>query len=275
MWRAHGQTARLSAFSVGPVRGVMFVCLLQCDSTVYAPMYVCQLCNHFASFSYDCVLRHIGAVHSHEDGFRVRCGFDSCPRMLTNYHAFRRHLRKKHGYCLKTYSPTIGEEQPGERSTTSNSGAGDESESLGTDPDSQFQHDPLALSEKRSDAMYILKLKEKYKLAQTTVDGILSDTEEIAGRIVSRLQQRVLAILNEAGVDPKEIPGFLEVFEGPEILRPFNGLNTEYLQDKYFRENMGLVVSVSLNDTWSNLCCVHYLEMCCISKGTYTYKRPG
>ena len=92
--------------------------------------------------------------------------------------------------------------------------------------------------------MYILKLKEKYKLAQTTVDGILSDTEQIAWRIVSQLQQRVVTILNEAGVDPKKIPGFLEVFEGPEILRPFNGLNTEYLQHKYFRENMGLVVSV-------------------------------
>ena len=178
--------------------------------------------------------------------------------MLTNYHAFRRHLRKKHGYCLKTWSPNIGEEQLGESSTTSNSGAGDESEFLETDPDPQF-HDPLAPSEKRSDAMYILKLKEKYKLAQTTVDGILSDTEEIAGRIVSRLQQRVLAILDEAEVDPKEIPGFLEVFEGPEILRPFNGLNTEYLQDKYFRENMGLVVSVSHNDTWSNVRCVHRL----------------
>jgi len=86
--------------------------------------------------------------------------------------------------------------------------------------------------------MYILKLKEKYKLTQTTVDGILSDSEEIAGRIVSQLQQRVLTILNEAGVHPKEVPGVFEVFEGPEILRSFNGLNTEYLQDKYFRENM-------------------------------------
>ena len=211
-------------------------------------MYVCQLCNHYASFSYDCVLRHIGAVHSHEEGFRVRCGFDSCPRILTNYHAFRRHLRRQHGYCLKTCSPTVGEEQLEGRSTTSNPGAGDEPEnmpSLESDPDSgpscDLQLNPL--SEKRSDAMYILKLKEKYKLAQTTVDYILGDTEEIAGRLVTRLQQRLVTTLSEAGVNAMEIPGFLEAFEGPEVLRPFNGLNTEYLQDKYFRENMGLVVS--------------------------------
>ena len=28
-------------------------------------VYVCQLCNYHTSFSYDCVLRHIGAVHLH------------------------------------------------------------------------------------------------------------------------------------------------------------------------------------------------------------------
>jgi len=85
-------------------------------STIFMLHCTCQVCNHFASFSYDCVLRHIGAVHSHKNGFRVRCGFDSCPRMLTNYHAFRHHLRKKHGFCLKTCSPTIGDKQLGERS---------------------------------------------------------------------------------------------------------------------------------------------------------------
>lgn len=203
-------------------------------------MYVCQLCNHYASFSYACVLRHIGAVHSHENGFSVRCGFDSCPKILTNYHAFRRHLRKKHGFFLKTYN--------GERSIATNSGAEDGSNrllSLEFDPDSgyshEFQHNPL--SERKSDAMYVLKLKEKYKLAQTTVDAILGDTEEIAARLVSRLQQRLLTTLNEANVNASEIPGFLDAFEGPDIIKPFNGLNTEYLQDKYFREHMGLVVS--------------------------------
>lgn len=95
------------------------------------------------------------------------------PKDLTNYHTFQCHLRNKHGYCLKTHSPTIGEKQLGEKNT-SNSGTGDESESLETDPGSQFQHDPLALSENRSDAMYILNLKEQYKL----VDRILSDTDE-------------------------------------------------------------------------------------------------
>ena len=228
-------------------------------------MYVCQLCNHFASFSYDCVLRHIGAVHSHEAGFRVRCGFDSCPRIITNYHAFRRHLRKQHGYCLKTCNPTIGEGQLEGRSTTEAPVEPENMLSLEPDLNSGPSYDlhHSLLSEKQSNAMYILKLKEKYKLAQTTVDSILGDTEEIAGRLVSRLQQRLLTTLSEAGVNALEIPGFLETFDDPEVLRPFSGLNTEYLQDKYFLENMGLVVSVFYRVAMPDMHYTNFLVLTC------------
>ena len=209
-------------------------------------VFVCQLCNHYASFSYDCVFRHIGAVHSHENGFSLRCGFDSCPKVLKNYHAFRRHLRKKHGFCLKTYNPTMDEEQLRERNATLNPGAESEPENtLYVDHDSViqgYQHKPI--SDKRSNAMYVLKLKQKYKLAQTTIDGILGDTEDMTERVVSRLQQRLSTTLSKAGVNDTEIPGYLEAFEDPDIVRPFNGLNTEYLQEKYFRDYMKLVVSV-------------------------------
>ena len=92
--------------------------------------------------------------------------------------------------------------------------------------------------------MYILKLKQKYKLAQTAVDGILGDTELMTQRVVSRLQQRLSTTLSKAGLSATEIPGYLEAFEDPDIVRPFNGLDTEYLQEKYFRDHMGLVVSV-------------------------------
>ena len=91
--------------------------------------------------------------------------------------------------------------------------------------------------------MFVLKLKEKHKLAQTTVDDILADTEELLGRAIERLKQRVSTLLNEAGVDPKEVPNFMEAFGDSEITQTFNGLKTEHLQTKFYRENMGLVVS--------------------------------
>ena len=142
-------------------------------------VYFCQLCNHFASFSYDCVLRHIGAVHSHDIGFSLRYGFDSCPKVLTNYHAFRQHLRKKRGFCLNTYNPTIGEEQLQGRNATLYPVDDGEPEDFTPNVDYDlsslgYEHNPVF--EKRSNAMYIFKLKQKYKLSQTAIDGILGDT---------------------------------------------------------------------------------------------------
>lgn len=185
-------------------------------------MFVCQLCNHYASFSYDSVLRHIGAVHAHEADFRVQCGVNSCPIVLKNYHSLRRHLRKKHGLLLRTYSNDIGEEQ-GEM--CHDQGTAEDCDNSVLEDTSEFEPDRLrtdeyACDEKRPDAMYILKLKEKYKLAQTTVDDILGDTEEIAERVVSRLQQNLMGILSGEGINAEDIPGFLQAFDNPAILKP-------------------------------------------------------
>ena len=91
--------------------------------------------------------------------------------------------------------------------------------------------------------MFILKLKQKYKLAQTTIDGILGDVEQMTETVVTKLQQRLSAIMSNAGLSSTEIPGYWEAFNDPDIVRPFNGLNTEYLQEKFFRDCMELVVS--------------------------------
>ena len=171
-------------------------------------VYFCQLCNHFASFSYDCVLRHIGAVHSHDIGFSLRYGFDSCPKVLTNYHAFRQHLRKKRGFCLNTCNPTIGKEQLQGRNVTLNPVDDGEPEDFAPNVDYDlsslgYEHNPVF--ETRSNAMYILKLKQKYKLSQTAIDSILGDTELMTQRVVSRLQQRLSTTLSRAGLSATEI----------------------------------------------------------------------
>ena len=99
------------------------------------------------------------------------------------------------------------------------------------------------ISEKRSNAMYVLKLKQQYKLAQTTVDGILGDTEQMTERVVTQLQQCLLTVLSKAELSGTDILGCLETFEDSDVFRLFNGLNTQYLQEKYFQNHMGLVVS--------------------------------
>ena len=116
-------------------------------------MYVCQLCEHFASRRLASVLSHIGAVHSHQSGFSVVCGIDGCPRTYLNYHSFRRHIKQKHPFACDvcelssnvTDMQTIGDEN------------GSEDLSGGSFGDSLNQ----SPNKKRSTALFLLKLKEK------------------------------------------------------------------------------------------------------------------
>ena len=42
-------------------------------------VFVCTICNNFASKSYGPVLRHIGVVHRFGPSCSIRCGIDGCP----------------------------------------------------------------------------------------------------------------------------------------------------------------------------------------------------
>lgn len=100
---------------------------------------------------------------------------------------------------------------------------------------------------KKSEAIHMLKLKEQYKLAQTMVDSILCDTEEITARVVARLRDRVTDLLSKhPNASSLEIAG---VFEEP-TLTPFRELKTEFLQEKYFWESLGLVVTLLGYSEW-------------------------
>ena len=154
-------------------------------------MFVCQLCHHYGSFSYASVLSHIGSVHSHEYNFLVCCGVDGCTRTYTNYHAFRRHILNRHRYlldCSSTSMPSQSEDPLAEQVPAL--------DDLDHNTDTLLSPQTVQ-SERRSSAMFILKLKEKHKLAQTTVDDILADTEGLVGRAIERLKACVVTSLQE------------------------------------------------------------------------------
>lgn len=221
-------------------------------------LYVCQICGKYASPQFDPVLRHIGAVHSHDAGFNVFCGIEQCPRSFKNYHSWRRHIRDKHPFMLPSRStlPVA----PSDIAETSDQQLPGNSAEVQDEDDDQHDHEQLdqpSLSEtdgaglscrgvdeddihKRVEAIHILKFKERYKLSQTTVDNIISDVGEITTNIVSRLHERVADLLAQ-----KQVPLDDEIKElfSDTSLRPFEKLKTEHKQVQYFRKHLGLVVS--------------------------------
>lgn len=78
-------------------------------------------------------------------------------------------------------------------------------------------------------------------MSQVVINDVLGWNGLFAST-VERLHARVRDKLASIGIDPDNIEVLLEVFS--VLPHPFNELETEHKQNKYYREHMGLVVSI-------------------------------
>lgn len=234
-------------------------------------MSQCPLCEDFSVPTFPLLLRHIGQVHRNAPDFQVSCGIDACGSTFTNYHTFRRHLRKKHRHVCRdddigesSSSPDgpVQEHEPtdhfsfsGELYVCQENLAYSCIYHYADDPlaiqpeeepsDPSHSHGPSSRARKRGDAaMWVLKLKERRMLTQTATDEILSDVTELCTDIVADTKEEVFTVLRSAGVNPEEIPGLRNIFsESSQHAQPFSNIRTPYLQLSYCRKHLNFVVS--------------------------------
>ena len=69
----------------------------------------CWLCSSFASRTLKAVVRHIGAVHSHEANFHIKCDIQGCVRTYTNFFSFKNHVYRNHKDALDDSPADAGE----------------------------------------------------------------------------------------------------------------------------------------------------------------------
>ena len=95
-------------------------------------------------------------------------------------------------------------------------------------------------NQRRSGALFILKMKEHRRTSQLAIDDIVEGCRGLFAQAVSRVHAGVRAKLATEGI---EIEGLDDIFEN--LADPFDGLETCYKQEKYFLDNLGLIVSVT------------------------------
>ena len=96
--------------------------------------------------------------------------------------------------------------------------------------------------QRRSSALFILKLKEARRVSQVVVDDVVEELSGLFEHSFERLKAGISSTLATAGVDVEYLGNHLDnVFS--EVSQPFANLETRYKQEKYFREHLGLVVS--------------------------------
>lgn len=83
-------------------------------------------------------------------------------------------------------------------------------------------------------AKFILKTRDGRRLTQRATDDILHDTRAIVQYSIENLEQEVTEKLKELSMSDGEIACIKELFYSSKYRNPFEGLETEYKQEKFF-----------------------------------------
>ena len=190
-------------------------------------MYVCTICDQFRGTSFAAVLRHIGTSHRYDPGLSIRCGIDLCPETYTKFESFRSHVYRKHRDVLHLSAKDNSDHQPEtddpEFSIPHNDPVGS---GVSAQPSATDRQPNLQLSA----AKFLIKTKEECKLTQVSIDKLVTSIRGLWDQAMQDLRQRL------AGSLPDE-------FDESVLDTPlFEGIETHYLQQKYYREHFRYVV---------------------------------
>lgn len=202
--------------------------------------FVCQFCS-FCCSSWRVVLRHTFEAHSGPN-LKYTCGIDNCPQTFTTLSAATSHWARKH----KGRDFGI---QGTETCANSNNSTGEDA--IIPDNDEQQQADlpgTLGMEDqcelersRRSAGLFLLTLKERYQLTQTALNFAVGQVKQMVEFLSDDIRLAVEATVEQhcasAGVDAPDLESCFQDID------PFYGLETEYMQTKFYKENFGLVVS--------------------------------
>lgn len=206
------------------------------------------------------LIKHSFAVHSTEPTFHLECGIKGCLyyfKVGSTFSSFKTHASRKHSNWQRYVNTPAAVGVPmvitPPLSTSADLPVDNSEVSLECtlndlpDPDLTVSTDPEMTNlrpltscseEQRAAALFLLTFKEKHQLSQTAIDFAVASTQTI---IESVCKSAITSVEWEASSSADDIIAKLN--------DPFSSLQTKYQQDKFYRDEFGLVVSA-----WTHLC---------------------
>lgn len=138
-------------------------------------------CHHGGQASLRALLKHIRLIHADEPNFSIQCTFQGCQTPpFTSYFTYRNHVYAFHNNyegqdVLSTsnfsagsdHDDSIHEDEVDDVAEHNIQGGGEEDNRL------------VQKSVKRAAATWILKVREKYAIPQSTIETIIKDIETL------------------------------------------------------------------------------------------------
>jgi len=173
-------------------------------------------------------MKHTFECHSSTPNFKYTCGISGCTQSLRTHSAILSHIQRKHrDVDVAEVSEVSGSQQQEELSVLDFNDTDDFQEQTASGASTSNN---VSLAQ-RSIALLLLTLKERYRLTQLALDFCVGQIKEALHNILNEVKASVKRRTGEADID--------DCFD----IDPFEGLNTEYLQTKFYQQHFNLVVS--------------------------------
>lgn len=166
---------------------------------------ICKLCSAASHLKFNIkgYLQHIRLFHAHQADFRIVCGIGGCLRSFTNFGTFTNHVYSVHGGSSNKADCEVAPQNDGtqnedheDESCDYNNHATDEYDS--EQPTNHVDHQPCFTREmlQKSSATFLLGLKEKFKLTQTSVQGIIQGVTALNNQNMNAMKTQVCTIFD-------------------------------------------------------------------------------
>lgn len=217
-----------------------------------AAYIACSMC-HFRISTIPEWISHLRLVHSNDSGFNVTCGINECRNNYRKCASFITHVYRCHRDVIiqsKRKKSTIPNTCENSEGTMQPFDSGMESES--SPHVSVAQEDLLThtvhqilgtddLEQRKKSALFILHLKEIKGLSESAVQSVITSYQGMLEHSIQRIHAGVNERVSSCGIKPDDLK--LDDFFN-NVSNPFDGLHTVYLQEKFYSEHLGCIVSL-------------------------------
>jgi len=162
----------------------------------------CKLCTAASHLRFRVkeYIQHIKLFHAHQMNFRIICGISGCKRTYTSPGSFYNHVYAVHDErSTDTCEASVineeslnGNEDSDGYSTHDDDDDDDDDNAL-TDPDMCDSHQLCFSKEslQKSSAIFLLGLKEKFKLTQVSLQGVIQGVTALTQQNINMLKLQV------------------------------------------------------------------------------------
>ena len=164
---------------------------------------ICKLCSAASHLTFNVkgYVQHIRFFHAHHTDFNITCGIGGCQRSYTNCGTFLNHVYAVHGESSKATCQVLSQNSGSEDHDQSinhdeynDEEEEGEYENYGVELPSQNYDNQIHCSQEflqKSAATFLLGLKEKFKLTQVSLQGIIQGVTSLNSQNISTLKTQV------------------------------------------------------------------------------------